>query len=162
MLESINLYTMVFALINLLILFVVLKKVLFKPVMTYMQKRSDGIADDLKTSEEAKAEALALKDQYEEQMKSAKADGQKIIDDMTARANKIYEATVAQAENESKQILARAEADAAREHEKAIKESKAQIAGLALAAATKVIEANMDTEKNRELVDEFLKETGAA
>ena len=162
MLESINLYPMVFALINLLILFFVLKKVLFKPVMNYMQKRSDGIAEDLKTSEDAKNDALALKDQYETQMKSAKAEGQKIIDDMTARANKIYDETVAKAEDESKQIIARAQEDAAREHEKAIKESKAQISGLAIAAATKVIQANMDTEKNRELVDKFLKETGAA
>lgn len=162
MLQSLNLYTCVFALINMLILFFVLKKVLFKPVMNYMDKRKNEVADSLKTSENAKTEALELKEQYEEQMKTARADGQKIIDDMTARANKIYSDTVAKAEAESRQILARAQEDAAREHEKVLKDSKAEISGLAIAAASKVIDANLDTESNRKLVDKFLEETGAA
>lgn len=162
MLQSLNLYTCVFALINLLILFFVLKKVLFKPVMNYMDKRKNEVADSLRTSENAKAEALELKQQYEDQIKEARADGQKIIDDMTARANKIYSETVAKAEEESRRILARAQEDAQREHEKVLKDSKAEISGLAIAAASKVIDANMDTESNRKLVDKFLDETGAA
>lgn len=162
MLQSLNLYTCVFALINLLILFFVLKKVLFKPVMNYMDKRKNEVADSLKTSENAKNEALELKQQYEEQMKTARADGQKIIDDMTARANKIYSDTVAKAEEESRQILARAQEDVQREHEKVLKDSKAEISGLAIAAASKVIDANLDNESNRKLVDKFLDETGAA
>lgn len=162
MLQSLNLYTCVFALINLLILFFVLKKVLFKPVMNYMDKRKNEVADSLKTSENAKNEALELKQQYEEQMKTARADGQKIIDDMTARANKIYSDTVAKAEEESRQILAHAQEDAQREHEKVLKDSKAEISGLAIAAASKVIDANLDNESNRKLVDKFLDETGAA
>lgn len=162
MLQSLNLYTCVFALINMLILFFVLKKVLFKPVMNYMDKRKNEVADSLKTSEDAKSEALELKGQYEEQMKTARADGQKIIDDMTVRANKIYADTIAKAEEESRQILARAQEDAQREHEKVLKDSKAEISGLAIAAASKVIDANLDTESNRKLVDKFLDETGAA
>lgn len=162
MLQSLNLYTCVFALINMLILFFVLKKVLFKPVMNYMDKRKNEVADSLKTSENAKTEALELKEQYEEQMKTARADGQKIIDDMTVRANKIYADTIAKAEEESRQILARAQEDAQREHEKVLKDSKAEISGLAIAAASKVIDANLDTESNRKLVDKFLDETGAA
>lgn len=162
MLQSLNLYTCVFALINMLILFFVLKKVLFKPVMNYMDKRKNEVADSLKTSEDAKSEALELKEQYEEQMKTARADGQKIIDDMTVRANKIYADTIAKAEEESRQILARAQEDAQREHEKVLKDSKAEISGLAIAAASKVIDANLDTESNRKLVDKFLDETGAA
>ena len=162
MLQSINLYTCVFALINLLILYFVLKKVLFKPVMNYMDKRSEEVAESLKNSEEAKTEANELKAQYEDQMKTAHADGQKVVEEMTARANQMYDDTVAKAEEESKAIIARAQEDAKREHEKAIKASKAEISGLAIAAASKVIDANLDTEANRKLVDKFLDETGAA
>ncbi len=162
MLESLNLYTFVFALLNLLILFLVLKKVLWKPVLNYMDKRQEGIESDLKNAEDSKTEAAALKAQYEEQMQGAKEEGQKVIDEMTARANKIYEDTVAEAEKQSKEIIARAQADAEREHEKALKDAKAEIAGLAIAAASKVMEANLDTESNRKLVDKFLEETGAA
>ena len=162
MLESISLYTCVFALINLLILFLVLKLVLFKPVMNFMDKRSQAVADDLQTAADAKSEALEMKSQYDEQLKASRVEGQKIVDDMTKRANQIYADTIAKAEEESRQIIARAHAEAEREHDKVLKDSKAEISGLALAAASKVIGANMDNDVNRRLVDKFLEENGAA
>lgn len=162
MLQSLNLYTCVFAFLNFLVLFLILKKVLFKPVMNYMQERSDDIAQTIKESEEMNAEAAALKEQYEKQLRGAKHDGQKIIDEMTERANNYYETTVAKAEQESREIVARAREDGEREHQRILQESKAEIAGLALAAASKVIGANMDNERNREIIDKFLDETGAA
>lgn len=162
MLESLNLYTCVFAFLNFLILFFVLKKVLFKPVMNYMQERSDEIAQSIKESEDKTVEANELKQQYEAQLKHAQADGQKIIDEMTERANNYYESTVAKAEEESRQIVARAKDEGEREHQRILQESKAEIAGLALAAASKVIGANMDSERNREIIDKYLEETGVA
>lgn len=162
MLESLNLYTCVFAFLNFLILFFVLKKVLFKPVMNYMQQRSDEIAANIKEGEETRADALQLKAEYEEQLKNAKADGQKIIDEMTQRANTYYDMTVEEARRESQEIIARAKEDSEREHQKILQESRAEIAGLALAAASKVIGANMDSEANRKIIDKFLEETGAA
>ena len=162
MLQSLNLYTCVFAFLNFLVLFFVLKKVLFKPVMNYMEQRSEEIANTIKESEEAKADADQLKKEYEFQLKNAKADGQKIIDEMTVRANNYYDSTIAKAEEESREILARAKEDSEREHQKILQESKAEIAGLALAAASKVIGANMDNESNRKIIDKFLEETGAA
>ena len=162
MLESLNLYTCVFAFLNFLILFFVLKKVLFKPVMNYMQERSDEIAQSIKESEDKTVEANELKEQYEKQLRNAKHDGQKIIDEMTERANNYYETTIAKAEEESRQIVARAKDEGEREHQRILQESKAEIAGLALAAASKVIGANMDSERNREIIDKYLEETGVA
>lgn len=162
MLESINLYTCVFALLNFLILFFILKRVLFKPVMKYIDDRNNEIETSIKESEEANAEAKELKAQYELQLKNAQAEGQKIIDDMTARANKIYDSTVAEARQESQDIIARAKEDSEREHQLILQQSKAEITGLALAAASKVIGANMDNETNRKIIDKFLDETGAA
>ena len=81
---------------------------------------------------------------------------------MTERANNYYDSTIAKAEEESREILARAKEDSEREHQKILQESKAEIAGLALAAASKVIGANMDNESNRKIIDKFLEETGAA
>lgn len=162
MLQSINAFTCVFALINLLILFFVLKKILFKPVMSYMENRQNEVSSTLDHAEQEKTEALELKKQYEDQMKTAKQDGQAIIDEMTTRANKIYDDKIQEAQTESRTIISQAQEDAKREHEKVMSQSKSEIAGLALSAASKVMEANMDNEKNRELVDQFLKETGAA
>ena len=162
LLQSINLYTCIFAFLNLLILYFVLKKILFKPVMNYLEKRQNEVADTIKATEEAKADAQQLKQQYEAQLKESRAEGQKVIEEMTERANQIYAETVRKAEEESRAILERAKEAAEREHEKVLKESKAEISGLAIAAASKVVEANMDTESNRKIIDQFLEETGAA
>lgn len=162
MLESLNLYTCVFAFLNFLILFLILKKILWKPVMNYMDQRSQEVADTIESADKANAEAQELRAQYEAQLKTAKADGQKIIDEMTERANNIYNSTVAKAEQESRDIIARAKEDSEREHQKILQDSKAEIAGLALAAASKVMSANMDNEANRKIIDKFLEETGVA
>ena len=162
MLESLNLYTCVFAFLNFLILFLIVKKLLWKPIMNYMDTRAEEIETSINESEKANAEAQELKAQYEAQIKNARAEGQKIIDDMTARANNIYNSTVEKAEQEGREIIARAKEDSEREHQKILQESKAEIAGLALAAASKVMSANMDNEANRKIIDKFLEETGAA
>ena len=162
MLESLNLYTCIFAFLNFIILFLVVKKFLFKPVMDYMNARQEEVANTISAAETANADAEELKAQYEARLQSAKADGQKIIDEMTARANHYYDTTVAKADEEGRNILARAKEDSEREHQKILQESKAEIAGLALAAASKVMRANMDTEANRKIIDEFLEETGVA
>lgn len=162
MLQSINLYSCIFAFLNFLILFLVLKKTLFGPIMSYMDKRSEEIDTTIRESEKANADAQLLKTQYEDRLQEARADGQKIIDEMTERANNYYNSTVEKADQESREIIARAKEDSEREHQKILQESKAEIAGLALAAASRVMNANMDNEANRRIIDEFLDETGVA
>ena len=112
MLESINAYTCIFAFLNLLILYFVLKKLLFKPVTEFMEKRKKDIEDSIHASEQKEKEALEMKNQYEQQLKTAKADGQKIIEDMSAKADKIYQDKVDQASADAAQIISKAKEQA--------------------------------------------------
>ncbi len=162
MLESLNAYKVVMVAINLIILYLVLRKLLFARITQFMENRTKAIKDSIDNAEKAKAEAAELKLQYENQLSTAMDKGEKIVEEARAKANKEFDRIVAAAKQESENILAKATEEIAREREQMLKEIRGQVAGLALAAASKVIEANMDTETNRALVDRFIDEAGAA
>jgi F-type H+-transporting ATPase subunit b len=162
LLESLNAIKPVFAILNLLLLYFVLRKVLFKPVTEFMENRTQSIKNSIDEAEKQKAEAIELKRSYEEQIAHAKEDAEKIIREARAKAETEHDKIVAQARTEAEALMIRAREDIENERRQMISELRAQVAGLALAAATRVIEVNLDTEKNRALVDKFIDEAGAA
>ena len=159
---DLNQYKFILVALNLIIFYVVLRKILFKPVTEFMEKRTNSIRDSIDNAEKAKAEAEELKRKYEEQLRNARSEGEKIIEEARAKATKEYDRLVAEAKTETSGILDRAREEIERERTQMLKDIRGQVAGLALAAASKVIEANMDNESNKALVDRFIDEAGAA
>ena len=162
MLEKLQAIKFVFVAINLLILYFVLNKILFKPVTAFMENRAKTISDAIANADTSKAEAEELKKKYGEQLEYAKDEADKILDAARIRGAKEYDEMLVAAKKDAEGVLVRAREEIEREKMQMIKEVRGQIAGLALAAASKVIEANMDTETNRVLVDKFIDEAGAA
>lgn len=154
--------TAIFTVINLLILYFFLRKILFKRVTSFMENRTKSIKDAIDNADMSKADALKLKQQYDEQLRTAKDEADKILDDARKRANKEYEAIVGSAKTDAEGILARAREEIEREREQMVKDVRGQVTGLALTVASKVLEANMDNEKNKALADKFINEVGAA
>ncbi|RCX14320.1 ATP synthase F0 subcomplex B subunit [Anaerobacterium chartisolvens] len=155
-------FDFIFVAINLVILYFFMRKLLFKPVTEFMEKRSKGIQDSLDSAEKDKAVAAELKKKYEEQLNTAKAEADKILEEARARASRECDSIISEARKNSELIISKARDEIEREREQSMKDIKSQVAGLALAAASKVIEANMDTEGNRALVDKFIDRVGAA
>jgi len=153
--------TFIFVIINLLVLYFILKKLLFKPVTQFMENRVKSIKDSIENADKNKAEAAELKSKYEEQLRTAKGEADKIINDAHLRASGEYDALINTARKDAEGILAKAREDIVREREQMMKAVKGQVAGLALAVASKVIEANMDTDRNKDLVKKFIDEVGA-
>jgi F-type H+-transporting ATPase subunit b len=162
MLESLNAFKVILVALNLIILYTVLRKLLFKPVTQFMENRTNAIRDSIENAEKTKSEAEELKRRYEEQLRSARAEGARLIDEARARADREHDRLVAEARAEAEGILDSAREEIERERMQMLKEIRGQVAGLALAAASKIVEANMDTESNRTLVDRFIDEAGAA
>lgn len=155
-------FTFIFTAINLLILYWIMKKILFKPVTEFMENRTNSIKDSLENSEKEKLEAAELKRKYEERIKTAKDDAEKIVNEANARASRQYDAHINTAKQDAEALINKAREEIEREREEMVRGVKSQVAGLALAAASKVLEANMDTENNRKIVDKFIDEAGAA
>ncbi|MBP1737454.1 MAG: synthase, subunit b [Oscillospiraceae bacterium] len=162
MIENINKFQFIMEVLNLIILFVVLRKLLFKPVTEFMEKRTNAIKASIDDAEAQKTAAYALKAQYEQQLSEAKGTMENMIDEATAKANRRSEQIIAAAQEEAGVLLANARVEIERERQKMLREIRVQVVELAIGAASKVVESNMDTGSNKVIVDKFLDEAGAA
>ena len=152
--------SLVWVIINLLVLYLLLKKFLFKPVCKMMDERSAKIQSDLDGAAQAKADAEKIKADYEAEIADAHSQAVEITNKAKAQAGRECDLMLARAE--SAKIMKEAEKSIANEKEKAMDDAKYQIADLAILAAAKVIKKNVGGDSDRETVDEFLSEVGAA
>lgn len=155
-------YELLFQLVNTFLLFVVLKKLLFKPVLGIIEAREKEIKTNLEQGERAKTEGLALKKEYEEKVTSAKVEGQEIIKQATLRAEQKSEDIVSTAKQEVLNLKEKASKDVEQERQKVMNEIQSEISDIALLAASKVIEKDLDKSKHEELINNFIKEVGEA
>ena len=146
--------SLVWVIINLLVLYLLLKKFLFKPVCKMMDERSAKIQSDL--------DAEKIKADYEAEIADAHSQAVEITNKAKAQAGRECDLMLENARAESAKIMKEAEKSIANEKEKAMDDAKYQIADLAILAAAKVIKKNVGGDSDRETVDEFLSEVGAA
>lgn len=150
----------VYNIINIIVLFLLLKKFLFKPVTEIMEKRKSLIEESLKDAQDSKNQADELKAQYENALRDAKEEAVSIVKEAKAKAQAEYDKKIDAASKDAKTIVENAGKTIDLEREKAVRSAKGEIASLALAAAAKVVEKETDAESNRKLLDDFLSEAG--
>ena len=139
-----------------LILFILLRIFLFKPVHKMMDNRTAEVQNNLDSAEKSRADAEELKQQYTDSLSNAKTEADGIIAAARAEAVHEKERILAQSEDEAKQIIADANKAIESERKRVMQQAQSEIAALAMEAASKIIGANLDDEKNRKLVDDFL------
>lgn len=151
------------AVLNVLILFILLRIFLFKPINKMMNDRTEAIQKDIDDAEKAKKDAEELKAQYNSSISEAKEEAAKILRNALDEAETERAATIQRSHEEAEDIVNAAGETIENERKRVIRQAHAQIADLAIEAASKVVGANLDDEKNRNIVDEFLsdKEVGS-
>lgn len=146
----------IWTIINLLVLYVVLRKILFKPVTEFMENRANSIKQQLEESKNSNEKALQLKEAYEKMIGSVNMDADKIIKEATIKAQEKYDEIIKQAKADVEALKANVKEEIEMERIEMMKNTRNEIVSLALEAASKVVEANMNTEANRKLVDEVV------
>ena len=126
---------LVYTIINVIILYLLLRHFLIKPVTDIMEKRKQLIADGLQSAQDAQDGALKMKQEYE------------------AALNE-------EAGNKADSMITSAKETIRIEREKTIHELKGEITGLAIASAAKIAGGKSDEERESQLFDQFLRETG--
>ena len=144
------------AVANIIILFVLLRIFLFKPLNKMKQERTRTIQENLDSAEKARTEAEELKEQYENTIGEAKEEAKNIIMKAHDDAESERAAIIKKAHEEADQKVAEADKEIENERKKVLRQAQSEIADLAIEAASKIVGANVDDEKNRRLVDEFL------
>lgn len=148
--------------VNLLVLFIILRIFLFKPVLGMIEKRKQMIVDTLNNADKTKNDADELKKQYEDSLKDAKQESFQIVSDAKDRAQMQYNQIIEKATADASQIVTQANAAAQAEHDKLLKDAQAELAEVALAAASKLLGTTVDAKTNKDMLDAFLAEAGDA
>lgn len=142
------------------VLFFVLSKFAFKPILAAVEGREQDLRDAMaqaKADRDAAATALA---EQKRQLDAARTDAQKIIADGRATADKMRTDLLEQTKVQQGEMLARAKRDIETEKVNAIAELRREAVDLAIAGASKVIEQSLDDAQNRKLVESYLASLG--
>lgn len=155
-------WNIVWTIVNVIVLYLFLAKFLFKPVNEIMAQRTKIVEDAFKEADTAKEEALQLKGNYEELLGEAKNESLKIIREAKERAQVDYQTQMRETKEEAARVMQEANRTIKLEKQKTIENAQSEIAGIALLAASKVLQKNVDENTNKQLVGDFLKEAGAS
>ena len=152
--------SVIFTVINLLVLTVLMKIFLFKPIMNVIEQRDKMIKDDLAQARESKEKAQRMLKEHEERMAAVKDDAANLLADAKKRARGEYDRIVADASEQAARIVSQADETARQTVDKAISGAEGHISELAAEAARKLLEQSSGAELNRSLYDSFLAEAG--
>lgn len=141
-------------------LFLVMSYLLFNPTRDLLKRRQEKIQGDLDSAKQDKEDALSMKEQYEEKIKTADKEADEILAVARKKAVTNEEMIIGEAKEEAANIVKQARAEAELEKQKAKDEVKNQIIDVASIMAGKVVAANIDTTVQDSLVEETLKEVG--
>ncbi len=155
---SLDIWHIAAAILNLLILTLVFKKFLFKPVMNILEKRQGEVDNIYRKAEET--ESLAERDRqlYEEKLAGAKSEADGIIKAATARADRLSDEIIENAKIKADETMKKAENEIERERKKARNELKNEISGISVQIAESIVKREIREDDHRELIDSFIEE----
>jgi F-type H+-transporting ATPase subunit b len=153
---EINPGLIIWTLVTFGVLFLVLAKFAWKPLLQALQEREGKIRSALENAERAREEAARLLKQNEATMARAEVEHQRMIREARAMAEKLKEEIVSKARQQAQQELDRASDEIQRNIEAAKQQLRGEIADLAIKAAEKILDETLDAAKQKTLVDKFI------
>lgn len=157
---GVNVWTMLFAWCNLLILYLFLKKLLFVPMKKMIDDRQKEIDDMYENAENAEKDADRNKALYEEKLRAASDESEEILKNAVRRAQLKEEDILRDAQAEASRIYERAEEQIALEKKRALDEVKNEVSDMAIEIAGAVIGREVSEDEHAELIDRFIDGVG--
>ena len=157
---SINLWQILISLANLVILFIIVKKFLFKPVKKMLAKRQADLDEQYNAANEAKENALRDESFWNEKMKTADTESdaimQKAADNAKLRSDKIIE----EAKEKADGIIRLAQVEAEQERKKAEESIKKEIIDVSTVLAEKMLSREINIDDHRSIIDSAIEKIG--
>jgi len=157
---SVNLWQILISFANLLILFLMFKKFLFKPVNNMLAKRQGEIDAKYQAAEEAKKAADEDKALWDEKLGAVKSETDEILKKAQSSAQRQSDAIIAKAKDMADSIVRQAESQAELEHKKAEEGIKKEIVEVSSALANKLLEREINADDHKNLIDSFIEKIG--
>ena len=144
--------------INIIVLFLLLKKFLIGPINKIMAEREEMIKSSIANANDA----MKLKQQYEDTLAGVQDECDTMRDKSRQAAQNEYNRIVADAGEKSNRMIKDAEKTIEVQREKALSDMESQVAELAMSAAAKILGEDSNDAKNQSLYDEFIEKAGEA
>ena len=157
---SVNLWQIVVSLLNLVILFLIIKKFLYQPVKNVLKSRQDKIDEQNNKASEYLSDAERTKAELEAKLNDAENQADNILNEATVNAQRRKEKILDEARDEAESIIRQAKTNAELEMKKAESDIKTQIVDVSFELSKKIIEREIKEEDHHKLIDSFITQIG--
>jgi F-type H+-transporting ATPase subunit b len=156
---GINLPLLVVFIINFIVLFVLLRLFLYKPVMKMLDERAQRTKEGMELAEATKKEYEQAKGEVQKQIEKGRQEAQAIIAQAMQVGERLKEESRQEATKQAQTIIDRTRTELEAERDKIVEDLRREFVDISIAAAEKVIKETLDREKHRKLIEETLRES---
>ena len=157
---SVNIWDILISLLNLLLIFIIFKHFLYKPVRKVLDKRKAAIDADYASAKDAKDSAIAEKEAYEAKMKGAQKEADDMIKSAASTADRRSSKIIDDAKIKADGIIRQAHSEVELEKKKAADDIKREIADVSALLTEKMLEREINENDHREFIDSFIEGIG--
>jgi len=144
--------------ITFVIVLVILRAVAWKPMLAALTAREESIRDALREAEDARAQAKLLLEENRRQLAQAEEQSQLLIKEGRVMGDRLKAEILEKANSSSRHMIEQAKEEIRREKDSALLRLRAEVSDLVVAAAGKMLDANLDTPKQRQLAEAALRD----
>ncbi|MGM9551462.1 MAG: F0F1 ATP synthase subunit B [Clostridia bacterium] len=159
---TLDTWTLIFTWVNLLILFLLVKKLFFKPIQKMLKEREDEINSSYSKAETAQKDAEDMRTSYQEKLSNAQSEAGRIVSDAVNNAQMRSDSIVKEAEEKAQDMITKAQKSIDAQKESAFNELQGEISSMAVEIAEKIIKKDIDEKKHHELIESALEGLGAS
>jgi F-type H+-transporting ATPase subunit b len=156
---GINLPLLVVFIVNFIVLFVLLRIFLYKPVLKMLDERAKRTKEAMELADATKKDYEEARTEVQKQIEKGRQEAQAIVAQAMQAGERLKEESRNEATKQAQVIIDRARAELETERDKIIGEMRREFVNIAIAAAGKVIKETLDKEKHHKLIDETLQES---
>lgn len=157
---GINLGYLISQIVNFVLLLIILRMFLYKPIVGMLDRRREKIKNDLQEAEQARSQAETAKQEYEKQLEEAREERRSILAQATEQAEKTREEILTKARAEAQELVTKTQDEMEYQRRQALLGAQDQMVDLAIAAAAKVVGESLDEQAHRRLIQGFIAEVG--
>ena len=157
---SVNIWNILISLANLLILFLIIKKFLYRPVKNVLAKRQSEVDSVYSSAEDANKNAQENKEKWETKLKSASKEADTLIQEAANKAEIRGDKIISDAKEKAESILRQAESEAELQLKKAQAGIKTEIVNISALLTEKMLNREINTEDHRALIDSVIENIG--
>ena len=157
---SVNIWQILISLANLLIIYRILSKFLFKPVQKVMDDRQAQVDRIYSDANQSREQAGQMKQEYEQKLSTAREEADGLVKNAVQTAQKRSDQMLAEASAQASRIKQKADEEIAQQKKKMLDDVRGEISDLAVEIASKVMEREINPRDYDSFVDDFIRNVG--